>query len=583
MPQAAKPRRSRRAFAFAGAIAATLLVVATGIGLLSQGTTIAARGNLTVFQGQVELRHQNAGFVAAITNELVQQGDVVRTGSGGHAAITFFDRSVVVIEPDTEIEISKLSVVSGGRDIDVAMKQTAGSTWHVVGHAIGSGGGYAVTTPTSTSTVHGTAFQIHVDADRTTVVTTDGVVQTSGVDTSVAPVAVAAGMQTSVTASGPATPQKQQQASVTFTLDAARDALVVNGTGQAAGLNESAVVRYIPGSIVTRQNDKVVVTIPGQSGDRINSIIGPVSGLDAHIVTELKTADGQTSTVSETRPVDGGVAKGGVTINQTKLVVLSDAAVKSAVAPVIASAPPSATPFNPLSVITQGPQGSIGLAGPAGTNGATGAAGPPGPVGPTGAAGEPGPSGVPGVAGPTGPAGSAGVAGPAGQPGLPGATGANGAAGPTGANGTDGINGTNGLNGANGAAGPAGPAGAIGPAGATGATGPSGGAPGATGPTGATGADGAIGSQGPTGAQGPAGAIGPAGPAGPQGAAGATGAQGATGNDGATGSQGATGAAGPAGSQGVTGATGVAGANGINGTNGVDGATGPTGPQGPAG
>src|SRR5207248_3256169 len=439
------------------------------------------------------------------------------------------------------IDPSPVHTVAAGRDSDVVMQQTSGSSWHVVAHPIGSDDHYEVRTPTATSTVHGTAFQVRLDTQGNTVVnTTDGVVHALGRDSRVPPADVSAGMQTIVSATGPTAPEPSRQSSVTFTLDAAPAALIVNGAGQSAGLNEGDIVRYIPGSTVTRQGDKVIVTMPGAAG-RLAAVVEPVSGVsEVNIQSQLLTSDGQRISVTETRTVEGGVAKGGVTLSGTDVVPLSDTAAKTAPAPVIASAPPSPTPFNPLGVVVQGAQGQLGPAGPAGTNGTTGAtgvAGPPGPAGSPGVTGQPGATGAPGSPGLIG---SVGPAGPAGTPGLPGATGATGEIGPAGVAGPAGANGTNGINGANGAAGPVGP---IRPA-------------------------------------GPTGAIGPAGATGPQGAAGPTGAQGATGNDGLTGPQGATGADGATGSQGTTGAQGPTGAAG---TNGVDGATGPTGAQGPAG
>src|SRR5438309_6524744 len=165
VPHVATPRRSRRPFVLAGAIAAAFLLFATGLGvLLSQGTAVAARANLTVFQGSVDVRHGSGAFAAATSNELVQQGDAIRTAVGAHAALTFFENSVVVLEPETQVELATLRTVSGGRDIDLLMRQTTGKTWHVVAHAIGEGGHYAVVTPTSTNTVQGMAFQVRVDA-----------------------------------------------------------------------------------------------------------------------------------------------------------------------------------------------------------------------------------------------------------------------------------------------------------------------------------------------------------------------------------------------------------------------------------
>src|SRR6266550_3665673 len=135
VPHVAAPQASRRPLVLVGAIAAAFLLFATGLGvLMSQGTAVVARANLTVFQGSVEVRHGSGTFATATSNELVQQGDMVRTASGAHAALTFFENSVVVLEPETQVELATLRAVSGGRDIDLLMRQTAGKSWHVVAH-----------------------------------------------------------------------------------------------------------------------------------------------------------------------------------------------------------------------------------------------------------------------------------------------------------------------------------------------------------------------------------------------------------------------------------------------------------------
>src|SRR5207245_9282825 len=206
-------------------------------GLLTTHTPVAAPpANAPIFQGRVEVRHGSASFVAAPTNDLVEQGDTIRTASGGHAALTFFDRSLVVLEPDTQVVLETLRTVAGGRDIDLVLRQVTGKTWHVVAHSIGDGGRYEVLTQTSTNTVEGTACQVRIDAvGRTVVSTTDGTVRTFGTDAAVPPVLVAAGMQSTVTQTGPSAVVPITDPTLTFTFEDATQAFVVNAAGQAAG------------------------------------------------------------------------------------------------------------------------------------------------------------------------------------------------------------------------------------------------------------------------------------------------------------------------------------------------------------
>src|SRR5439155_1098568 len=120
------------------------------------------------------------------------------------------------------------------------------------------------------NTVQGTAFQVRIDTvGRTVVSTTDGTVRTFGTDTAVPPVLVAAGMQSTVSQTGPSAASPITDPTLTFTFEDATQAFVVNAAGQAAGTKEGATLRYIPGSEIAQDNGRVVVTIPGSDAGRL--------------------------------------------------------------------------------------------------------------------------------------------------------------------------------------------------------------------------------------------------------------------------------------------------------------------------
>src|SRR5439155_1752944 len=177
-------KQRRRPVFLVAAVAAAFLFLATGIGVLLAPAAggLSARGQLTIFQGNVEYRRAGGQYAAATTGQIVRQGDSVRTGLSGHAAITFFDQSVVVFEPSTEVDVVALRALNGG-DIDVTLRQGAGKTWHVVTHQLTPDGHYVVLTPMTQTSVVGTAFQVRIDAQTgaPTVTAAHGVVRTSGV------------------------------------------------------------------------------------------------------------------------------------------------------------------------------------------------------------------------------------------------------------------------------------------------------------------------------------------------------------------------------------------------------------------
>jgi DNA-binding NarL/FixJ family response regulator len=318
----AKTQRSRRRPAMmVAAVAAMFLLFATGLGILlaPSAAGLSARGQLTIFQGGVEFKRAGGTYAAATSGQIIRQGDSVRTASNAHAAITFFDDSVVVFEPATEVEIVSLKSVSGG-DIDVTLRETAGKTWNVVSHQLTPQGHYNVVTQTSQTTVTGTAFEVQVDAatGATTVTTTDGVVRTSGLGAGASTtVEVTAGKGTVISEMGakPQDPIAMPQTMLTFTLDSARDAVVVAQTGESAGVKDGDIVRLIPGSSVTRDGAKIVVTVPPSDTGRFAALAQPAEATasSVNVQTQLRSTTGAVAgQISDQPGVVGGIAKNGV-------------------------------------------------------------------------------------------------------------------------------------------------------------------------------------------------------------------------------------------------------------------------------
>jgi len=159
-----------------------LLLLLYGLQSVFLPTPVAAYSTLTIFDGVVQVTHAGGPVEPARTGDPIREGDRVHALPGAHAVITFFDKSVVVFEPNSDLTITHLAQPAVD-DINVVMTQHAGRSWHVVQHQLGPGAGYKVLTPSAVATVHGTAFQVLVAPDGSTnVTTTDGVVQTGGTD-----------------------------------------------------------------------------------------------------------------------------------------------------------------------------------------------------------------------------------------------------------------------------------------------------------------------------------------------------------------------------------------------------------------
>src|ERR1700687_3889505 len=457
----AQRQRTRRPLLLAAAVLAALLLFISGAAVVlgPAASAIQARANLTIFQGNVDVRPAGGAYAPAGTGFVVRQGDSVRTKIGANAALTFFDESVVVLEAGTELEIVELRALSNGA-IAATLRQSTGSTWHVINHPAGTSARYAVTTPTSTTTATGTAFTVRGDATgATTVSTTEGSVDVRGVDAATsALISVTAGNMSVVASkgSGPTAASAFGQPTITFVLDDSRNAVVVDRTGRSTGVSDGTLVRYIPGSTFARTDSKIFVTTPNVDGDRFASVVSPLARGDqtVSVVAEAHSSTGAVvGQVADTRRVVDGAAVGGVRVSSTEVVVLSDDLTRALPAPITASVP-SNTGFDLFALFRREPSsvaGNAGTAGPAGT---------PGPQGP------PGPAGASDPAGPLGPQGVAGVNGATGSQGPAGANGVDGATGPAGANGTPGSAGAQGPVGPTGPAGPPGAARACGAGGA---------------------------------------------------------------------------------------------------------------------
>nr|MDP9282220.1 response regulator [Chloroflexota bacterium] len=390
-------QRSRRPLLLVAAVLATLLLFVAGAAVIvgPAASAVQARANITIFQGSVDVRSGNGAYVSVATGYVVRQGDTIRTRSLANAALTFFDESIAVLEPGTELEIVELRSQANG-SIAATLRQTSGSTWHVVTHQ--SSSRYVVTTPTTTASVTGTAFTVRVDpSGSTTVSTTEGAVDVRGVDGAASSkISVAAGFMTFVSSKGsaPSVASAFAQSNVTFVLEDSRDAVIVDRAGRAAGVSDGELVRYIPGAMVNRVDSNVVVTIPNTDGDRFAAVVSPLDHSDqtTSVVAEAHSANGAVvGKIADTRKVVDGIALGGVRVSTKEIVALSDDVVRTLPTAVNASVPTN-TGFD-LFVFLRREPSVAGNAGPAGTDGTVGPAGPPGPAGPSGASGPAGATG----------------------------------------------------------------------------------------------------------------------------------------------------------------------------------------------
>src|SRR3981189_2250255 len=110
---------------------------------------------------------QTQAFVAAMDGQMLNQGDVVRTGPGGLALLTFFDGSESQLGAESTVQIERAEATPAPQ---IALLQTAGVTMnHVV--PMQPGGTFRTDTPVATGLVRGTSYVVVVgDASATSVI-----------------------------------------------------------------------------------------------------------------------------------------------------------------------------------------------------------------------------------------------------------------------------------------------------------------------------------------------------------------------------------------------------------------------------
>lgn len=314
------------------------------LALMFPTEALGSSSTLEVLDGVVAVSHDGNTFAMGKDGDTLQQGDVIRTGEGAHAVLTFFDGSVIELEPDSEIRVETLQASSAG-DLLMTMQQTIGRSWHVVSRALTPNSKYEVRTPAATATVRGTAFLVSVSPQGVSnIQTTDGVVGMIGGGQEVL---VPPGFQSSVLPGGvpeSPTPAPPPPALVRIVLDPTPNAAVVDAFKRTVGVINGLPIRYIPGSTVALVDGKLVLTIPNPShGRRLDTHIQPADpkDLSVDVNVQVQVEGVVVGNVIDHRSVGAnGVAKGGLVLTTTGTVLLPDSEAKTSEEPRIGRLPP---------------------------------------------------------------------------------------------------------------------------------------------------------------------------------------------------------------------------------------------------
>src|SRR5260221_2752879 len=159
---------------------------------------IASPAALLVATSNVEVGHNDSGYVHAASGQSLDAGTSVRTDHTGHAAIQFPDGSLTRLAPDTTVTIQAAQLNNGGSLKSASLQQKIGRTLSTV-QKLAGGATFAVGGHSVSATVRGTQFEVLVRADLSNQFKVfDGSVQISGKTT----ITLNAGQQLDVDANG---------------------------------------------------------------------------------------------------------------------------------------------------------------------------------------------------------------------------------------------------------------------------------------------------------------------------------------------------------------------------------------------
>jgi hypothetical protein len=123
---------------------------------------------LSNIQGEVLVKKAgNADWVKVEVKMVLDQGDMIKSGTTADAIITFFDGSTIELKSGTQVEISELVK---GKTTRIKLKQEIGETISKVKKLVDPASMYEIETPAAIAGVRGSSMLVRVVSDGTTTV-----------------------------------------------------------------------------------------------------------------------------------------------------------------------------------------------------------------------------------------------------------------------------------------------------------------------------------------------------------------------------------------------------------------------------
>ncbi len=298
--------------AASSAIIAFILISIVGVGVYLAGPSGAHDATLLDASGLVQVASAQGlpNWTTISNGDRVQESQRIRTGDAAAVTLLFYDGSRTTVGADADLVLSHLSG-GWGNVLQVQFTQNAGETNHSVVPLRGSTSFFKVVTPSGQASVHGTAFNVVVEAGSKSIFTVDhGKVEVSGANSSVF---LTNGQATLVLpGQNPASPAYQfslrgaittiqgkqwQVSGVTFSLD---DATVVSGSFQTG----DAV--SVQGRILSDGQRVADLITPAKNDQSKSSFTGVIESIGA----ESWQISGQTVLINSETEISKGLKVG---------------------------------------------------------------------------------------------------------------------------------------------------------------------------------------------------------------------------------------------------------------------------------
>ena len=157
------------------------LLLVGAVLIFSDGTASAKQiATLRLLGGEVAVQHGDDALEPGEEGESLREGDIVRTGPDGRAAIEYFDGSLTRLDYDATFSLVTLETLRNPAESKVILgEQTAGNSYNRVTDLTDPESRFEIGTSTATASAQGTVYAVIVDEGSTTIAVAEGLVTAS--------------------------------------------------------------------------------------------------------------------------------------------------------------------------------------------------------------------------------------------------------------------------------------------------------------------------------------------------------------------------------------------------------------------